>query len=174
MDQPFNYQTEALQTLSNQFHDEKVSIGALETHIEDAVVNLGFLDDMKKAIFYGKGDEYSPDPDLCILRDQLAADPKTGEHIIHGIIGVATEAGELLEALLLCIKEGTPIDKVNLKEEIGDVFWYLAVLAHACGTNFEEIQRTNIAKLRARFPNKFTEYDAQNRNLAVERAILEK
>ena len=31
----------------------------------------------------------------------------------------------------------------------------------------------NIEKLRARYPEKFTEFDAQNRNLVVEREILE-
>ena len=174
MNQPFNYEAEALQTLSNQFHDEKVSLSKFVSYIEMAAMELADLDDLKKAIFYGKCSTQDLNRrSLSKFRDQVTEDSKTGEHIIHGIIGIATEAGELLEALVTCAKEGTPIDKVNLKEEMGDVFWYMAVLAKACGTSFEEIQRTNIAKLRARFPNKFTEYDAQNRNLAVERAILE-
>lgn len=39
--------------------------------------------------------------------------------------------------------------------------------------DFEEGLSRNIAKLKARFPEKFTEENANNRNLEVERAILE-
>ena len=36
-----------------------------------------------------------------------------------------------------------------------------------------EIMSSNIAKLKARYPNKFTQEDALNRDLNVERNILE-
>lgn len=171
---PFVYEDEALKTLSNQFHAEKLTLFELEGALEHCASCLNDLDFMKKAVFYGKGERLVPATTLHVLRASIDnMELANGEHLIHGIIGVATEAGELLEALLTCIQERTPIDKVNLKEEIGDVFWYLAVLAKACGTNFDEIQRTNIAKLRARFPNDFSEHDAIERNLETERAILE-
>ena len=94
-------------------------------------------------------------------------------NIIHGIIGKATEAGELLEALQRTVIYGDKFDFPNVNEEQGDGFWYDAVLARATGTTFEEIQKTNIAKLRHRFPDNFTNYDANNRDLSGERQILE-
>jgi hypothetical protein len=66
-----------------------------------------------------------------------------------------------------------PFDAVNLIEECGDVQWYEAMLCRALGTDFDTVQRTNIAKLKARFPDKFTEESANNRDLEIERSILE-
>jgi hypothetical protein len=44
---------------------------------------------------------------------------------------------------------------------------------NAVRCTFDECQRINIAKLRQRFPDKFTEYDANNRDLFAERSQLE-
>ena len=110
------------------------------------------------------------------LPDWISDRPEDDEkalNIIHAIIGKATEAGELLEALYATAYRGETFDVVNAGEEIGDGFWYDALLARACGLTFDGIQRTNIAKLRHRFPNAFTEYDANNRDLFGERRILE-
>lgn len=93
--------------------------------------------------------------------------------ILHAVMGMVTEAGELMDAVKKYAIYGKPIDLVNLKEECGDTFWYQALLARAAGFTFEEAQTTNIEKLRARYPNKFTEHDALNRDLGAERKILE-
>mgnify|MGYP001197215003 FL=1 len=47
------------------------------------------------------------------------------QRVLHGVMGIGTEVGELLEAFNM---NETPIDLVNLKEEIGDAYWYLAIL----------------------------------------------
>jgi NTP pyrophosphatase (non-canonical NTP hydrolase) len=94
-------------------------------------------------------------------------------HLLHGSIGIATESGEILDAIKKHIYYGKPLDKVNLKEEIGDVLWYCALLLRNLDSSFEEVAETNIKKLRARFGDKFSEFDAQNRDLETERAILE-
>lgn len=93
--------------------------------------------------------------------------------ILHALIGMTTEVGEAMDALKKYLIYGKPIDEVNLEEETGDLFWYCAILADACGFTFESSMEKNIAKLRARYPNKFTEFDALNRNLNKERTILE-
>lgn len=41
----------------------------------------------------------------------------------HGIVGIVTEVGEIVEAY-----EKDQIDFVNVAEEIGDAFWYTAVI----------------------------------------------
>ena len=93
--------------------------------------------------------------------------------ILHGLMGMTTETGEAMDALKKYLIYGKPLDMTNLEEETGDLFWYCAILADACGFTFESSMEKNIAKLRARYSNKFTEFDAMNRDLSRERAILE-
>lgn len=93
--------------------------------------------------------------------------------LIHGLLGVQSESGELADALKKTLYYGQPLDLVNVVEEIGDICWYLAILADACGTTLEQCQRRNIAKLRQRYPDKFTEAEAATRDLQSEREALE-
>lgn len=93
--------------------------------------------------------------------------------VLHGAIGVCTESGELLDAVKKAIFYKADLDHVNIKEEIGDIFWYLAILCDHFGWSFEEIQELNIRKLKARYPDKFNTIDASSRDLSTERAILD-
>ena len=77
------------------------------------------------------------------------------QRIMHGVIGCVTEAGEMMDAMKKCLFYGRTLDKDNLKEEIGDVFWYLGILCDELGVTFEEIQSMNIRKLRKRYPHHF-------------------
>lgn len=94
--------------------------------------------------------------------------------LLHAAMGLCTESGEFMDMMKKHILYGKPLDEVNLKEELGDKLWYVALALDELKTTFEQIFETNIAKLRARYPNKFTEQDALNRNLEKERQILEK
>ena len=98
---------------------------------------------------------------------------KVSSRLVHGIDGCVTEAGELADAMKRHIFYGKELDLVNLKEEVGDVMWYLAILVDELGTSFEELAEININKLKSRYPNKFTSEDALNRDLDKERQILE-
>ena len=66
------------------------------------------------------------------------------------------------------------MDVVNILEENGDINWYQAIMMDACGGDWGDILENNIEKLKERFPEKFTNEDALNRDLDAERAILEK
>ena len=92
---------------------------------------------------------------------------------IHMSLGIVTEAGELADIFKKNLAYRKPIDWVNAKEEIGDAMWYIINLCSINGFDLEEILATNIAKLEARYPEKFTEEKANNRDLAKERQILE-
>jgi NTP pyrophosphatase (non-canonical NTP hydrolase) len=95
--------------------------------------------------------------------------------LLHAAIGLSTEAGEVLDVLKKHIFYGRVIDEVNLIEEVGDALWYLSVMLDTLSSNFSEAMTLNIAKLhKKRFKNgKFTEEEANNRDLAAEREILE-
>jgi NTP pyrophosphatase (non-canonical NTP hydrolase) len=99
--------------------------------------------------------------------------PPETQRLLHGAMGVVTEAGELMDSLKKQIFYGAEPDKVNIKEEIGDLFWYIGILCDTLGMTFEEVFETNVAKLKARYGEKFNETDALNRDLGKEREILE-
>lgn len=100
----------------------------------------------------------------------------TGEvtpRVEHAVMGMVTESGELLDAVKKSKIYGRALDKVNLVEEAGDCMWYLALLCDDLGVSFEQVWEKNIAKLRARYPEKFTQERALVRDLGAERSILE-
>lgn len=88
--------------------------------------------------------------------------------VFHSIVGIATESVELLELL-----GGEGFDRVNFLEELGDLNWYEAIGIDAVDGNFESVLNTNIAKLKKRYPDKFTKEAANNRDLSEERSVLE-
>lgn len=96
------------------------------------------------------------------------------EHAGHGIV---TEGAELMDAFKRHIYYGKPLDEINIKEELGDLFWYFGVLIDELyrlfGIEVSEILEANIAKLRQRFLDKFDETQALNRDTDSERKILE-
>jgi len=94
--------------------------------------------------------------------------------LLHGMIGICTEAGELQDMVKKHLIYGKPLDLVNVLEECGDVLWYLALTLHSAGYTMDQAMERNIAKLLKRFPDKFTATQAINRDLAAERAELEK
>ena len=93
--------------------------------------------------------------------------------LIHGAFGLQTESAELTDQLKKHIFYGKPLDVVNLKEETQDILWYISIIMDELDFTYEEAMETNIKKLKARYPEKFTEDKAINRNLEVERKILE-
>ncbi len=167
----FDYLAESALTASGSFHSDKVDPVVLDRVLTDCISSLEALDKIKKALFYGR-DVALPEKYTADIEYPLGIDyPNTD--VVHGILGVATEAGELLEALKKVLFDDQPLDIVNVFEEVGDCQWYEAMLLRVAAKTFDDVQRNNIDKLRARFGEKFTEYDANNRDLAAERVILE-
>lgn len=99
-------------------------------------------------------------------------DPKILQ-LLHGVMGVGNKAGELLSQVKGHLFYGKALDLTNIMEEHGDLFWFLAIIADACDYDFSLAMRANIAKLKARYPAKFTETHARTRNLVEERAALD-
>lgn len=97
--------------------------------------------------------------------------------VLHALMGMTTEVGELMDAFKRYIFYGKEIDFVNLAEEAGDSMWYWALLTDVINTLAEispdEVLQKNIDKLKTRYPEKFTEDNAINRDVVVERTVLE-
>lgn len=107
------------------------------------------------------------------LRTEASVVHDFDPRVLHAAIGLVTESGELIDALKKSIFYGREIDMTNVKEEAGDILWYLAILFDAIGTDFTTEQKRVIEKLKTRFPEKFTEEAAYNRDLVAERKVLE-
>jgi NTP pyrophosphatase (non-canonical NTP hydrolase) len=73
---------------------------------------------------------------------------------LHWVLGICGEAGEVAEKVKKIIRdqEGkiNQADKRELSKELGDVLWYLAVLAHEIGFSFDEVAANNLKKLKDR------------------------
>jgi NTP pyrophosphatase (non-canonical NTP hydrolase) len=93
---------------------------------------------------------------------------------IHMVLGMQTESSEIADVFKKKIAYGKEIDYVNVKEEIGDVMWYIANMCNINGWDLRDILDTNINKLQSRYPEKFDSENALNRDLKKERKILEK
>jgi NTP pyrophosphatase (non-canonical NTP hydrolase) len=60
------------------------------------------------------------------LKDDYKKEINLRENHIHTILGISTELGELAQAFM-------NQDMVNVKEEIGDLFWYTALAFDTLG-----------------------------------------
>ena len=69
-------------------------------------------------------------------------------------MGVAGEAGEVVEKWkkIVAYKGGKPTQEEldELAKELGDVVWYIAVMAHSLGYSFDDIMARNVEKLKSR------------------------
>lgn len=109
-----------------------------------------------------------------IDKAEIGTLPKCRIDLEHGLMGVVTEVGEAMDVLKLFKFYAKPIDYVNVQEEVGHILWYVAILARSAGTDLETIALANIAKLKARYPDEYTNEAALNRDLTAERAALQK
>lgn len=83
--------------------------------------------------------------------------------ILNAIIGLVGEAAEIQDAYKKVVFQGHPANEEKIVDELGDVFWYAALLCKALGKNFEEVFDYNIKKLRKRYGEKFEANKSINR-----------
>ncbi|MGK0388180.1 MAG: NTP pyrophosphatase (non-canonical NTP hydrolase) [Maribacter sp.] len=71
-------------------------------------------------------------------------------------LGLAGEAGEVVDLVKKGIYHQQGIDKTAIKKELGDVLWYLSALCKQFDFTLEEVMQHNIDKLNARFPDGYS------------------
>jgi len=73
---------------------------------------------------------------------------------VYPALGLVGEAGEVAEKVKKLIRDFggiiNPEQTLELKKELGDILWYLAVLAHEFGLTLEDIAKLNLEKLASR------------------------
>jgi NTP pyrophosphatase (non-canonical NTP hydrolase) len=95
-------------------------------------------------------EHYQTAAGLTITPDQDNEDRK-----VNAALGLAGEAGEVVELIKKAMFHGKPYTAEQIKSELGDVLWYLNQMAYAHGLTLAEIAQANADKLRARYPNGF-------------------
>lgn len=83
--------------------------------------------------------------------------------ILNACLGLPGEVGEVCDTIKKFIFHGHSLYMKDVKKEIGDVMWYLAMICDSFGFDIEEIAKMNIDKLKERYPEGFSEYASQHR-----------
>ena len=83
--------------------------------------------------------------------------------MLNGALGLCGEAGETADIIKKHFFQGHELDKEELKKELGDVMWYLAILAFSAHIDLDDVARENIEKLKRRYPNGFSADRSVNR-----------
>ena len=78
-------------------------------------------------------------------------------------LGLTGESGEVSDIVKKILGHGHELDVEVITKELGDVLWYIAVMASALGVSLEDIAQGNIDKLKARYPNGFSTERSINR-----------
>lgn len=104
------------------------------------------------------------------IREHLNHDVKLS--LLHSAIGCVGESAEFLDQMKKCCMYGNGIDYINVKEELGDILFYIVMACNELGYSLEELMDANQRKLEIRYPDKFSKEKALNRNIEAERGVI--
>lgn len=181
------YQLKALRTEKILPADTPIDLPVLWMFGRLMVHTGNLFDQYKRRLFYGKVMDMGKvrvayEGMSGLLRDRNLSELEYDPHVpsgvdlrvIHGVIGLVTETGELVQTLLRGIINGgfTEEDNVNLVEELGDLCWYLALIMAALGLDFYAVLRANNAKLEKRFGLSYSQDKVLNRDTDAEMVAL--
>lgn len=73
---------------------------------------------------------------------------------IAPMLGLASETGSILNVYKKYLRDGIDLaaNREFLREELGDLLWYVAAVATACDLDLEEIAEANLRRTRDRYP----------------------
>lgn len=93
---------------------------------------------------------------------------------LHMVMGMMTESAEIVDVFKKNLAYNTPINWVNVVEELGDLMWYIVNFCKLHDIDFKTVLKINNEKLKIRYPEKFSEESATKRDLEKENEILQK
>lgn len=76
------------------------------------------------------------------------------QSVIAPMLGLASETGSILNVYKKYLRDGIDLaaNREFLREELGDLLWYVAAVASACELDLEEIAEANLARTQDRYP----------------------
>lgn len=88
------------------------------------------------------------------LAKRTAAPKDKKNEIFQLLLGLVGESGEVAEKMKKIVRDHdsdfSKVDTDDLKKELGDILWYLAMLADYFDLSLEEVGSKNIEKLASR------------------------
>jgi NTP pyrophosphatase (non-canonical NTP hydrolase) len=79
------------------------------------------------------------------------------QRLLDATAGLAEEAGEVLGLVRKHVFMRHDLDIARLTTELGDALWCLTAAAGAVGVSLEEVAAANLAKLRRRYPEGYSD-----------------
>jgi NTP pyrophosphatase (non-canonical NTP hydrolase) len=86
----------------------------------------------------------------------LAAGLDPQQRLTNAALGLSGEAGEFADNVKKHLFHGHPLQHDELRKELGDVLWYVALACDSLGLSLADVMQTNIDKLRRRYPAGFS------------------
>ena len=87
--------------------------------------------------------------------------------VTYPALGLASEAGEVAGKVKKVLRDRdgdfAPAQIAAIKDELGDVLWYIAALATDLGLSMDDIASDNIEKLRSRLERGVIQGDGDER-----------
>jgi len=174
------YLEQSEKTMSSEFHcDEKEQrilhavIGILteieellDNHIGDSSDEINRSEELADAFWY-----------CAIIAREYNIDfsqiSRKSNNPMETLVRIVKHTCSLLDMLKKKLYYNKPIDESKFKTNFYEVLLNLSDYANQYSINIEETFDINISKLRARYGEKFSSEKAINRNLNLERSILE-
>lgn len=95
-----------------------------------------------------------------ISRRTMNKDLTFDQKLCNMAMGIAGEGGEIIDIIKKAQFQGHTLNTKNIKEEIGDLMWYVCNLSELIGADMGDILQNNFNKLLTRYPNGFNEEDS--------------
>lgn len=77
--------------------------------------------------------------------------PSAKEDLLHAVMGIAGESGEVLDAIKKHYFYNKPLDLENVIEELGDIEFYLQAMRMCLSLDRKDILIANMVKLSKRY-----------------------
>lgn len=134
------------------------------------------MNGLKRLIIYETDDRIVPIVTIpsSSWTERTSPLPTDGYNLIHAVMGLSTETGEISE-IILDYLNGHQLDRTHLNVERGDALWYLALFSRIEGLmTLSGCMWQNIRKLWARFrKKKFNKNEAIHRDLETEQKAID-
>lgn len=104
----------------------------------------------------------------AIVKHTIPKDLSHEERLKNAALGMAGEAGEVVDLVKKYFYQGHELDINKVLEELGDVAYYTCLMCLELGIDFPQICYNNMEKLLKRYPDGFDQSRSINRKEDIE------
>ena len=76
---------------------------------------------------------------------------RPGNGLVVHSLGIVGEVGEVIDCIKKSLRDEAPLDYTHLKEELGDVLWYICNRATDAHIDMDDVIAHNVCKLKGRY-----------------------